>query len=193
MSEEILLANSILLSLDGKSETKISEIVESIGSTKEAVSNAIDYLVKREYIIGSPWITFIGDSTPIPEGEYRLSTKGKEIIASKLSIQEIIKSELQGGSSVLNHSEVRGDYNQIAQTTGDDSPINQIQDNSKINILKQIIENDVELDVPQKKKLFGILEKFNTLKKSGENAYGLIKQVGSIAIKYVPLFFGLLN
>jgi len=56
-----------------------------------------------------------------------------------------------------------------------------------------MIENDNGLDEPKKKRLFGILEKFNTLKQSGENAYDLIKQVGLIAIKYIPLFFGLLS
>ena len=82
---------------------------------------------------------------------------------------------------------------QVAQTTGDKSPITQIQNNSKINILKQIIEEDRGLDESKKKEMFGILEKFNTLKESGENAYKLIKQISSISIKYVPLFFGLLN
>jgi len=55
------------------------------------------------------------------------------------------------------------------------------------------INEDNELDDPKKEKLLEVLEKFNTIKESGENAFNLIKRVGSIATKYVPMFFGLIN
>jgi len=46
---------------------------------------------------------------------------------------------------------------------------------------------------PKRKKLFNLLDKFNALKEGGENAYDLVKQVGLVAVRYVPLFFGLLK
>ena len=134
MSDEILFADVILHALNDKGEAKISELVKLTGFTEEKVRKILDYLAKRKYIIRPVYITFIGDPNPIPEGNYRLSTKGNEIIVSGLSITEIVKVELQGNYQTVNTTQVTGNQNQIAQS-GRDSPINQIQNNSKI-ILK---------------------------------------------------------
>ena len=80
----------------------------------------------------------------------------------------------------------------IAQVQGNHNPITQTINNTQYTILKQIIENDANLDEPKKKSLLSILEKFNTIKESGENIYELLKSVGMIAINYLPLFFSII-
>jgi len=192
MSDEILFADVILQELNDKGQAKISELIDLTEFSEKKVREILNYLVKKECVKRPVYITFMGSNEPIPEGDYRLSIKGKEIIASGLSFQEIIKAELQGNSQIVNATHVTGNQNQVAQSVND-SLITQIQNNSKIDVLKQLIEDDKELDEPKKKKLFGILEKFNTLNESGENAYELIKQVGLIATRYTPLFLSLLN
>ncbi len=125
------------------------------------------------------------------ESRIKLLPNGMEVVLGKrdyFSNLNGLSQNIQNQTNVNNSSKV-----QVAQSTGNNSSINQIQDNSKINILRQIIQEDEELDDPKKKKLFGILEKFNTLKESGENAINLLKQVKEIAIKYVTMFFHLLK
>jgi len=192
MSEEILFADIILHTLNDKGKAKVQELAELTGFTEENIRKSLNYLAKEGYVRRPLFITSISSTEPIPPGDYTLSIKGKEVIASNSSILEIVKNKLQGNSQTINQTNIQGNKNQVAQS-GDNSSIIQIQDNSKINILRQLIENDGGLDQTKKKKLFGILKKFNTLKESGENAYELIKQVGLIAIKYLPLFFGLAN
>ncbi len=193
MTEEILFADVILHELNDNNGAKVSELIELTGFNEEKVRKILKYLIQKKCVRMPLFITSISSNEPIPEGNYRLSTRGKEIIASGLSFTDIIKAELQGSSQTVNATNINGNQNQVAQTTGNNSPITQIQDNSKINVLKQLIADDKELDEPKKKKLFGILEKFNKLKESGENAYELIKQVGLIAARYAPLFFSLLD
>jgi len=178
---------------ENEGKMKLEEVAKKTEFEIEVVKKMLDYLVNKKCLT-SPFIFgFLNDDPIISNEFYSLTDKGREIIVSGLSFQEVLRSELRGIPSSFNQTTIHGNQNQVAQTSGDNSSITQIQDNSKINVLKQLIENDKELDEPKKKKLFGILEKFNTLKQSGENAYELIKQVGLIAVKYVPLFFGLLN
>ena len=111
--------------------------------------------------------------------------KGLEIACQKRPLVDV--------SQNVSQQVINSNVQNLVQSTGNSNVINQTVDNSKHYILKQMIEQDQELDSEKKKKLFNILEKFNTLKESGENAFELLKTVGTISLKYVPLFFGLLN
>lgn len=173
--------------LEEKSEVKKEELKELL----HCLEKEKGYLSWKKHIS----IGYIGDSESVmpsvSNSEIKLSTKGMEVVLGK---RDYFNETAQMSQTVYNQTKVENSSEfQIAQNIGANSPITQVQDNSKINILKQLIENDKELDEPKKKKLLGILEKFNTLKQSGENALELIKQVSSIAIKYFPHFFSLLN
>lgn len=111
---------------------------------------------------------------------WRISTKGIKFMENIIEVKETKNAiyHVKGNANIAN---IHGNNNSVIQT------------NSQYNILKQMIENDSELDQPKKKSLLEMLDKFNTLKDSGENAFDLIKIVGGLAIKYVPLFFSLLK
>jgi hypothetical protein len=197
MKREALIYGKELLVILGENENISFKNLEKISNVKgEELRELLKYLRdEKGFIIWKlPFsIGFIGVDGSITdnnrdEDKIKLSPKGIEVTIERRDyFEEGVKSLIH------NETNIHGDKNQVAQSTGDNSPINQIQDNSKIDVLKRIIEEDKELDVPKKKKLLGLLEKFNTLKESGENAWELIKQVGQIAIKYIPFFFSLLK
>lgn len=194
-SETLIYGEEVLVLLNeiGK-EISFKEFENNSKIKGEELRELLKYLVKKEFIIWKMPLfigTFGEPIKVIDEDKIKLADKGMEVVLGKRDyfgeIKEISQT-IHSQTNVNNSSQV-----QIAQTTGNNSSITQIQDNSKIHILKQLIENDEELDEPKKNKLFSILEKFNTLKESGENAFELIKKVGGVALKYVPLFFSLLN
>ncbi|MDP2924787.1 MAG: hypothetical protein Q8N99_00280 [Nanoarchaeota archaeon] len=154
----------------------------------ETLRELLKYLVKKDYILWKSAL-FINEHH-ISDDEIKLSHKGMEVVLGKREYfdeTEKATQTIHNQTNVTNSSQV-----QVAQT-GDNSQVSQIIDNSQINVLKKLIEEDEDLDEPKKKKLLDILEKFNTLKEGGENALELIKKVGGIALKYVPLFFSLLK
>ncbi len=189
-SETLLYGMEVLAMLD-KVQEKISfkQLEKRCDIKGDELRELLRYLIKKEYInwknplfINEHWIS---------DDEIKLIDKGMEVI---LGERDYFKEKAEISQNIHSQTNVNNSSKfQIAQTTGNQSPIIQVQDNSKINVLRQLIKNDNELDEPNKKKLFGILEKFNTLKESGENAGELIKQVGLIAAKYTPWFFALLN
>ncbi|MFH1210272.1 MAG: hypothetical protein V1663_05810 [archaeon] len=189
-SETLIYGMEILVMLDKFSkELSFKELEEKCNKKGDELRELLKYLAKKEYIIWKNPL-FINEHW-IDDDKIKLEPKGMEVVLGKRDYFNEIGEIKQ---TIHNQTNVNDSSNfQVAQTTGSDSLIIQTQDNSKINILKQLIENDKELDEPKKKKLFGILEKFNTLKESGENAYDLINQVKEITIKYVPLFFSLFN
>lgn len=146
-------------------------------SRKQELKKGFVYLKEKGLI---DYTQSFGDSFPI---NIKITSKGIDYLEG---IDETI---LQKNDQTINiHAPVQN----VAQIKGDNNKLIQIVDNSQYNILKQMIENDSELDEPKKKKLLETLDKFNKIKETGENAYNLIKTVGGIAIKYVPLFFSLL-
>ena len=189
MKSEILIHGmEILVVLDEKGKIEIPEFEKESKIKGSELKELLKYLDKKGYLKYQLGL-FVNDSK-ISDSTIELLPKGMEVVLG----QRDYFDEMGTSQTIHNQTNLHDSPNsQVAQTTGDDSSITQIQDNSKITILKQLIADDKELNEPKKKKLFGILEKFNTLKESGENAYELIKQAGLISIKYVPLFFGLLK
>lgn len=193
-SETILYGGEILKKLDGESETSFKKLEERSNIKGEELRELLKYLKNKEFIswrmplfIG----TFGAPIEIIEEDNIKLAHKGMEVVLGKreyFNESEKINQTIHNQTNVNNSSEF-----QVAQSTGNNNVISQVIDNSQISILRKLIEEDEELEEPKKKKLFDILEKFNTLKESGENALELIKKVGGIAIKYVPLFFSLLK
>ncbi len=191
-SETLIYGIEILVMLD-ENENISFEGLEKISKIKgDELRELLNYLKKKEYLLWKmPFIfgTIESGVKVLDKDKIKLDHKGMEVVLGKRDYFE----EIGISQTIHNETNINGDQNQVAQTTGDNSSITQTQDNSKITVLREMIKEDKELDEPKKKKLFGLLEKFNTLKQSGENAYELIKQVGLIAIKYVPLFFALLH
>ncbi|MFC1682339.1 hypothetical protein ACFL0X_01850 [Nanoarchaeota archaeon] len=152
----------------------------------DELKELLKYLHQKKYL--SYRLGLFVNTSKISESTIKILPNGMEVVFGKRDYFNDVSSQtIHNQTNVSNSSEF-----QVAQNIGDHSPISQTQDNSKVSILKQLIDTDGELEEPKKKKLFEILEKFNTIKQSGENAYELIKQVGSIAVKYVPMFFSLL-
>ena len=188
-SETLAYGMELLVMLDevGK-EISFPEFEEKCKIKGDELKELLKYLQSKEYLKYKLGLfvneTKIGDST------IKLLPKGMEVVLGK---RDYFKDIGDISQTIHNQPVINGNKNQIAQISGDNSSVVQIQNNFKINVLRQMIDEDNDIDKPQKKKLFEILEKFNTLKESGENAFDLIKKVGSIASKYVPLFFGLLH
>jgi len=188
-SETIIYGVELLVMLDGRGRVSIPEFEKESKIKGSELKELLKYLDKKEYLKYRLGL-FVNESK-ISDSTIELLPKGMEVVLDKRDyFSEMNKSvqTIHNQTNVSNSSEF-----QVAQTTGDNSLITQIQDNSKMSVLRQLIEDDKELEEPKKKKLFEILDKFNMLKKSGENAYELIKQVGLIAARYIPLFFELLH
>lgn len=181
MKSETLQYGKELLSMLDKIGREISlpEFEEKSKVKGDELKELLRYLQKKEYLRYK--LGLFVNTSKLGDSTIKLLPKGIEVVLGERDYF----NESRGVS--IHDSQIA-----VAQTTGDGSPITQIQNNSQINVLKQLIKNDKELDEPKKDKLFSILEKFNTLKESGENAFELIKKVGEIALKYVPLFFNLL-
>jgi len=189
-SETLVYGEELLFLLNeiGKELTfpEFEEISEIRG---EELKELVRYLKEKGYLKYTLGLSING--TKMGESTIKLLPRGIEIVLGKrdyFNESEKISQTIHNQTNVTGSSQV-----QVAQSIGDNSSITQVIDNSQINVLKQLIEHDEELDEPKKNKLFEILEKFNTLKESGENAFELIKKVGEIALKYVPLFFSLLH
>jgi len=189
MKSEILICGAeLLVTLDEIREISFKQLEEKSEIKGDELRELLKYLVKKEYIIWKSAL-FVNECH-ISDDEIKLSHKGMEVVLGKREYfdeTEKATPTIHNQTNVTNSSQV-----QVAQT-GDNSQVSQIIDNSQINVLKKLIEEDEDLDEPKKKKLLDILEKFNTLKEGGENALELIKKVGGVAIKYVPLFFSLLK
>jgi hypothetical protein len=187
-SETLISGEELLVTLDEIGEISFKQLEERSEIKGNELRELLKYLIKKEYIIWKNAL-FINEHH-ISDDEIKLSHKGMEVVLGK---REYFDENDKINQTIHNQAIIQGNQNQVAQTTGDNTSISQIIDNSQINVLKKLIEEDEDLDEPKKKKLFDILEKFNTLKESGENALELIKKVGGVAIKYVPLFFSLLK
>lgn len=188
-SETLIYGMEVLIMLDGRGRVSIPEFDNESKIKGEELKELLKYLSKKEYLNYRLGL-FVNESK-ISDSTIELLPKGMEVVIGKrdyFNEMDKFSQVIHNETNVSNSSEF-----QVAQEIGDNSPITQIQDNSQISVLKQLIEEDNELDEPKKKKLFEILEKFNTLKESGKNVLGLIKQVGSIAVRYVPFFFSLLK
>jgi hypothetical protein len=188
-SETLVYGMELLIILDeiGK-EISLPELEAKSKIKGEELKELLKYLQKKEYLKYT--LGLFVNETKLGESTIKLLPKGMEVVLDKrdyFNDGEKVSQTINHQTNVTNSSQV-----QVAQA-GDNSYISQVIDNSQLNVLKQLIENDEELDEPKKKKLFDILEKFNTLKESGENGYNLIKKVGGIALKYAPLFFSLLH
>lgn len=188
-SETLTYGIELLTVLDKIGEEIFFPEFEAKSNIKgEELKELLRYLQKKEYLRYT--LGLFVNETKLGESTVKLLPKGMEVILGKRDYFSDSDNPLQ---KIQNQSVIHGSQNQIAQSIGSNSSINQSQGNSKIAVLKELIENDEELDEPKKKGLLGILEKFNTLNESGEHANSLIRKVGGIATKYVSLFFGLLH
>ena len=188
-SDTLIYGIELLTKLDeiGK-EITFPEFEKDSTLKGDELRELLKYLQKKEYLKYTLGL-FINE-TKLGESTIKLLPKGMEVVLGKRDYFSDVDNTLQ---NIQNQSIINGNQNQVAQTIGNNNLVSQVIDNSQINVLRKLIEEDEELDEPKKNKLFDILEKFNTLKGSGENALELIKKVGGIALKYVPLFFSLLH
>lgn len=188
-SETLVYGAELLVLLDkiGK-ETSFPEFEKKSRIRGEELKELLKYLQKKEYLKYT--LGLFVNETKMGESTIKLLPKGMEVVLGK---RDYFEGSEKGSETIHNQTNVTNSSQvQVAQT-GDNSNVSQIIGNSKINVLRQLIKDDRELDETKKDKLFEILKKFNTLKESGENAYQLIKQVGSIALRYIPLFMNLLH
>lgn len=163
------------------SNLEIDKLPEELGISEEEVCNVLRYLkqikaVQYTQLLSEGLQGFMG---------VEVTAKGLEIACQKRPLVDV--------SQNVSQQVINSNVQNLVQSAGDSNVITQIIDNSKHHTLQQMIELDTELDSEKKKRLFNILEKFNTLKESGENAFELLKTVGTISLKYVPLFFALLH
>lgn len=177
-SKTIHLAEPVLKLLVND-KVKITDLPEKLKIREDEVCDTLKYLKGIEAIdyIETNGRGFSGIMN------VRTTAKGLEIACNK--------RPLVGISQNVSQQVINSNVQNLVQSAGDSNVIT--IDNSKHYILKQMIEQDQELDSEKKKSLFNILEKFNALKESGENAFELLKTVAGISLKYVPLFFSLLN
>jgi len=163
------------------SKIEIDKLPEELGISEDEVCDVLRYLkqigaVQYTQLLSEGLQGFMG---------VEVTAKGLEIACDKRPLVDV--------GQTVSQQVINSNVQNLVQSAGDSNVITQIIDNSKHYILKQMIEKDQELDSEKKKRLFNILEKFNTLKETGENAFELLKTVAGISIKYVPLFFALLH
>ena len=178
----IMYAEPIIKILALGEKVNIKDLPKQLKLSEEDVCSVLEYLkecgtVEYTETMGKGFSGIIG---------LKVTSKGAEVALGKrplLDSQEINLQQMNIHAPVQNIAQVQGNKNIIDQSV----------DNSQYNILKQLIENDPELDQSKKTKLLDLLDKFNKLKETGENAYELLKTVGGITLKYVPLFFSLLK
>lgn len=189
-SETLLYGEEVLKHLNGIGDKVSFKLLEPQLIIKgQELRELLKYLVKKDYIKWKSAL-FVND-THISDDEITLAHNGMEIILGKKSYfgeNEKPIPTIQNQTNISNSSQV-----QLAQITGNHNKIEQFIDNSKISVLTRLIQDDTELEDEKKKGLLNVLEKFNTLKEGSDNALDLVKKVGSIAAKYVPLFFSLLR
>ena len=170
-----------ILQMIALGKCKLQDLPKEVNLNDEELSEIIHYLYENgavHYVgtisLGLKGITHI-----------EVTSKGAEVALEKRDLIDINKTSFQ-------QMNIHAPVQNIAQVQGNHNPITQTINNTQYTILKQIIENDANLDEPKKKSLLSILEKFNTIKESGENIYELLKSVGMIAINYLPLFFSII-
>jgi len=194
-SETLIFGMELLVLLDevGK-EISFKELEEKTRIKDEELRELLKYLEQKEYITWSNPL-FIGTSERIDfisDDEIKLSHKGMEVNLDKRDYFDEtskVSQEIQNQTNVNNSSEF-----QVAQTTGNNSPILQTQENIQITILNKIIDDDQELDSEKKSKLKEIIKKIKEMKDSGETAekiYGWIKKGAGICAKYGPYLWAL--
>ena len=160
---------------------EIEKLPVELGITDDEVLEVLAYLKQIEAV---EYDSLLGEGLSSVL-DLKITAKGLEIAAQKRQLVDV--------SPTISQQVINSNVQNLVQSSGDSNVINQVVDNSKHYILRQMIEQDQELDSEKKKSLFNILERFNTLKEGGENALELLKTVAGISIKYVPLFFALLK
>lgn len=177
--KSVSLAEPILKAL-AYDNVKLEKIPEKFGITEEETCESLDYLKEVGAV---QFIKIVARGFAGIRG-LKVTSKGLEVACEKRPLI----NRTQTISQQVTNSQIKN----LVQSSGNSNLITQTIDNSKHYILKQMIEKDSELDSGKRKDLFNILDKFNSLKESGENASQLIKAVEGISLKYVPLFFSLL-
>lgn len=172
----------LLLNAIRNQNSSEKDILKSMNISSVELKNLIKYCQDEKYVETVPFSEHFFDVSSTLS-DWRISSKGLKFLENIVEVKETKNSIIHVKGNVNNFSNIQGNNNTTTQTI----------DNSQYNILKQLIENDSELDQPKKTKLLDLLDKFNKLKETGENASDLIKTVGGIAIKYAPLFFSLIQ
>jgi len=177
----IIYAEPILKLLTLKDDN-LNKIADKLKLTEDDVTYVMGYLKDKEAV------SFV-KTNGRGFGSIRclqVTSSGAEIALGKREL--IDKSETN-----VQQMNINAPVQNAGQVQGDQSHISQLIDNSKLGVLKQMIESDTDIDKTKRKKLLEYLERFNTLKESGENAMDLIGKVCLIATKYTPYFFSLLQ
>ena len=177
---KLILYAEPFLKLYGLAGLKLKDIPKRLRMSEDQVCDLVKYLKQKgavNYIktlrTGLSGITC-----------FELTAVGAEVAANKGKLTERPLNQ-----SVMVNAPVKN----IAQVTGDNAKITQIADQTKITVLKGLIESDKELDFKKRNFLLDTLNKFNKIKETGDNAADLLAKIISTAPKYAPFFFSLLS
>jgi len=196
-SETLNYGKKLLSILDGiGEEIPFKQLEKKCEIKNSELRELLKYLVKKEYISwrNPLFIGSINEINLIDTDKIKLVHKGMEVVLNQREYFGDTEKILQ---KIKNQTNIHKSPNsQVAQTTGDDSPIIQTQDNSQIIILKKIIEDDSELDDDKKNKLKEVVDKIQDLKSKGETVekiYDLIKKGIGICARYGSYLIGLIS
>lgn len=182
-SELLARGMELLVSLDESGKTSFPELEDRIKIYGDELRKLLNYLKEKGYIKYVLALSINGEK--LGESTIELLPKGMEVVLGErdyFDASEKVSQTIHNQTNVTNSSEV-----QVAQTTGDNSPITQTQDNSQTIILKKMIEDDQELDSEKKSRLKEVVDNINKLKQAGETTekiYSWVKKGIGICAKY---------
>jgi len=186
-SEEknIYLYDKALLALIISKKLSKEQFPERLKISEDDVCELLKYLKESDCVtyvktMGSGLSGFLN---------IKVTAKGTDVIRGLTEIRE--KSQTIHNQTNLHNSP----NSQVAQTTGDNSPITQTQENIQISVLEKMIDEDSELDEEEKTGLKGIIKKIKEMKEAGETAekiYEWVKKGTGICAKYAPYLIALL-
>lgn len=191
-AEHLNYGEKILKILNEIGEVSFKTLEEKTTIKGEELRELLKYLVKKEFISWRMPL-FIGTfGEPInilEEDKIKLAHKGMEVVLGKRDFFE--EGERPNQINVSNSSDF-----QLAQNIGDNASINQIKDSPQIIVLKQLIEDDPELNVGQKTELKSVVDKIKEGVSTGEKiekVYEWVKRGIGVCAKYGPYLFELIK
>lgn len=187
-SETILYGEEILILLDENPDISFEKLEEKSKVKGEELRKLLRYLEEKGYS-RYHLALFVNSGPKIGDSRINLLPKGMEVVLGKKDFFE--EGERPNQINVNNSSGV-----QVAQTTGENASISQVQNNSQIVILKRLIEDDPKLNSDQKTELKSIVDKIKEGISTGEKiekVYEWVKRGIGVCAKYGPYLFELIK
>lgn len=163
-SESLIRGIELLAELDDLPKISFDELKHKVDIDQDELRKLLKYLKEKDFIKWRLGL-FVNDS-PISPGEISLTHKGMEVSLGKRDYFDETKiphHTIHNQTNIDNSSGV-----QVAQSTGENSPITQEQE-VKIDVLKKELEEELKKSKPDKSKLKNILEKIIGIAKSGSS------------------------